>query len=451
VDALDELILFRLDDQHDKFTAADMQVYAVHTKPIQQYHFSASMCAPAIDVETVEVPAEPLAMNLPTTGLGLPSVGQAATAAAVIRAGNGAASEQSDLASENGSRSLTGRSGLLTPEQMSRKPLNAAASPSSVVPTDGPIPITRASPGTPLGTNASRSAVNKGSSAEVKTPTPLPAAASVAVDIRKTRTPGDSVDSEYNRAAVKMSSAPPKSSAVEDGAAVPSDPKSQVGYVMLSMAPFPDLVLCSDRVLSRSLFTSGSSSSNRDQKERTEQALLSRMDRLFAKHYQSVVALVESERKAREEAEKERSVLSICSGPTHMLIIHSIRTRLQSLLQSISGTVNSTVPEQIEVALKTELQKSIMPALSKLVTQSLQVALAKVVLPAVNKAVKEAVTEQIRGVLTPALLSESVSSAIDNTQAIHEGLQQNFRTSFQSLLLPVTAFVTRSHDWSFAS
>lgn len=91
------------------------------------------------------------------------------------------------------------------------------------------------------------------------------------------------------------------------------------------------------------------------------------------------------------------------------------------------------------MALKTELQKSIMPALSKLVTQSLQVALAKVVLPAVNKAVKEAVTEQIRGVLTPALLSESVSSAIDNTQAIHEGLQQNFRTSFQSLLLPVTA------------
>lgn len=154
-------------------------------------------------------------------------------------------------------------------------------------------------------------------------------------------------------------------------------------------------------------------------KQKAEANLIMRLDKLFARHFRSIKAMMENERQDREAAE---------------------RKRLEMLLRSISDTINTVIPERVEKAVNEAIRRD-LPHATALALRSSTPAMVDGVSQSVCKAVKQTLANpQVAKSIGPR--SEAV--AADVTGALKQPMQEAFRDHFQSMLLPAFEAGTRA-------
>jgi len=120
------------------------------------------------------------------------------------------------------------------------------------------------------------------------------------------------------------------------------------------------------------------------------------------------------------------------------------RERMEALLRTVSHTINTIIPQQMEGTLRKELQGAI-PALSRGMGQSLQQSMSSVIGPTIERTVTKIISDKLNDIDHHSLLTPRTEELAQNiSSTLKQPIQESFADCFQNILLPAFETSTRT-------
>ncbi|CAI2170487.1 3018_t:CDS:10, partial [Funneliformis geosporum] len=140
-----------------------------------------------------------------------------------------------------------------------------------------------------------------------------------------------------------------------------------------------------------------------------EDNVTNKLGRMFSKELEKQFQKIEEERVAHQAAETSRQ---------------------ETILKVVSQTLSTNTSKLLESTIRNEIQNSVLPNLSKMVTSAVDKHAHRGMVDAVNKAV----SDNVPRVLAKAPVIESIAKGV--SKSIRPVIEETFRENFTSVLIP---------------
>ncbi|CAG8813630.1 5326_t:CDS:2, partial [Dentiscutata erythropus] len=142
-----------------------------------------------------------------------------------------------------------------------------------------------------------------------------------------------------------------------------------------------------------------------------------KLGKTFSKELEKQFQKIEDERVAHQAAETSRQ---------------------ETILKMVSQTLSTNTSKLLETTIRNEIQNSVLPTLSKMVTNAVDKHAHRGMVDAVNKsiptAIEKSVADNVQRVLAKTPVIESIAKGV--SRAIRPVIEETFRENFTNVLIP---------------
>ncbi|CAG8463697.1 9996_t:CDS:2 [Diversispora eburnea] len=148
-----------------------------------------------------------------------------------------------------------------------------------------------------------------------------------------------------------------------------------------------------------------------------EDNVTNKLGKTFSKELEKQFQKIEDERVAHQAAETSRQ---------------------ETILKMVSQTLSTNTSKLLETTIRNEIQNSVLPTLSKMVTNAVDKHAHRGMVDAVNKsiptAIEKSVADNVQRVLAKTPVIESIAKGV--SRAIRPVIEETFRENFTNVLIP---------------
>ncbi|CAG8541630.1 3072_t:CDS:2, partial [Scutellospora calospora] len=151
--------------------------------------------------------------------------------------------------------------------------------------------------------------------------------------------------------------------------------------------------------------------------KKTEDNVTNKLGKMFSKELEKQFQKIEEERIAHQAAETSRQ---------------------ETILKIVSQTLSTNTAKLLESTIRNEVQNSVLPTLSKMVTNAVDKHAHRGMVDAVNKnipaAIEKSVADNVQRVLAKTPVIDSIAKGV--SKAIRPVIEETFRENFTTVLIP---------------